>query len=275
MQWYNGETATVPPRIIRMRTVAAATLYAFCIGGGMMVIVYFLPLWFQAIQGVSAIESGVRTIPLVMALVIFSIGSGIVVRKIGYYVPFMYGLTLVASIGAGLLTTLTTASSAGMWIRYQVLFGAGISMGMQQGSVGAQTVLSKKDISNGASVIFFAQQLGGATFIPVAQNVFDQKLVSGLGSLLGFNPEAIVGSGATDLRNRVPAALLPEVLEIYNDAIIATLQVGLALICTTLVGCIFAEWRSVLQEKAADERAEKEKETSEKAPKIERRSAEV
>ena len=51
---------------------------------------------------------------------------------------------------------------------------------MQQSGIAAQTVLSKQDISIGASPMFFAQSLGGAVFVSVSQNIFENRLVSGL-----------------------------------------------------------------------------------------------
>jgi hypothetical protein len=46
--------------------------------------VYYLPVWFQGVQGVSAVESGIRNLPLILGLVLMSIISGIGVSIIGY-----------------------------------------------------------------------------------------------------------------------------------------------------------------------------------------------
>ena len=46
--------------------------------------VYYLPVWFQGVLGVSAVESGIRNLPLILGLVLFSIISGIGVSVLGY-----------------------------------------------------------------------------------------------------------------------------------------------------------------------------------------------
>jgi hypothetical protein len=46
--------------------------------------VYYLPVWFQGVQGVSAVQSGIRNLPLILALVLMSIISGIGVSVLGY-----------------------------------------------------------------------------------------------------------------------------------------------------------------------------------------------
>jgi hypothetical protein len=80
---------TVPPRILKNRSVAAGSFYAFCLGSAFFIMVYYLPVWFQAVQGATAVQSGIRNLPLILALVIFSIISGIGVSVEGHcmYTP--------------------------------------------------------------------------------------------------------------------------------------------------------------------------------------------
>ncbi len=53
---------------------------------------------------------------------------------------------------------------------------------------------------------FFAQQLGGAVFLAVAQNLFSRQLVRGLTGVAGPDTAAIVNTGATALRDVAPPA---------------------------------------------------------------------
>jgi len=50
VQILKQENATVPPRIVRNRSIAAGLLYSTCVGAGMMLMVYYIPIWFQAIK---------------------------------------------------------------------------------------------------------------------------------------------------------------------------------------------------------------------------------
>jgi hypothetical protein len=98
--------------------------------GSMVVVVYFLPIWFQAIKGVSAVKSGIDTLHLVMALVLASIIAGEITAKTGYYVGQLIACSIVMSIGAGMLTTLKVGTGHSMWVGYQVLYGVGLGLGM-------------------------------------------------------------------------------------------------------------------------------------------------
>lgn len=132
-----------------------------------MLLVYYLPIWFQAIKGVSAVRSGIMNIPMVLSLVVSSIIAGGLITATGYYTPFMIASSILMSIGAGLITTFERDTGHAKWIGYQTLYGLGVGLGMQQAGMAAQTVLSKQDIPTGTALMFFAQSLGGALFISV------------------------------------------------------------------------------------------------------------
>ena len=211
----------------------------------MMVFVYYLPIWFQAIKGVSAMKSGIMTIPMLLGVVISSMLAGFLTKKIGYYTPWMYISCVVTPISAGLITTFTTHTNHSKWIGYQAMYGLGLGIGMQQPSVAAQTVLSKKDVPTGASLIFFAQMLGGTIFVSVANNVFDNRLAQSLSGVPGLNGELVTKVGATDLRKFVPKDMLDMVLVKYNTALKTAFVVGTAVAAATVLGASLMEWRSV------------------------------
>ncbi|KAF3480958.1 major facilitator superfamily transporter [Arthroderma uncinatum] len=246
IQIWRKEDATVPPRIFVQRSVLSAFWFTICIGSSMMTIIYYLPLWFQAIKGVSAVKSGIMNLPMILSLVIGVIMSGGLVTAIGYYAPFMIACCILSSVGAGLLTTFMPDTGHAKWIGYQVIYGLGLGMGMQQGSVACQTVLSKADVPVGSSLIFFAQQLGGTVFIAVAQNIFTNKLTSGLQHIPGLNPGMLAQVGATTIRDLVKdPEVLREVLKVYNVAVVNTYYIAVAMSCAAIVGALTIEWKSV------------------------------
>lgn len=188
------------------------------------------------------------TLPLILGLVIMGISAGILTKKIGYYTPWMILSSILTPIGAGLITTFTPHTGHSAWIGYQALFGMGIGLGMQQPSVAAQTVLPRKDVSIGAALMMFSQTLGGAVFVSVGNNIFDTRFAHYLVEIPGIDVGSVAATGATDLRNMVPASLLPQVLVAYNDAVRATFYLITALTCFTIFGSSAMEWKSVKKE---------------------------
>jgi MFS family permease len=137
-----------------------------------MIFVYYLPIWFQAIKGVNAVQSGLMILPKIIAVFIGSMLSGFVTKYIAYYVPSMIMAAVLMSIGAGLMTVFLPDTSQAMWIGYQAIYSFGFGSAMQASSLAAQAALPKEDTSIGMSLVFFTQQLSGAIFVAIGQNVF-------------------------------------------------------------------------------------------------------
>jgi hypothetical protein len=86
----------------------------------------------------------------------------------------------------------------------------------------------------------------GALFVSVGQNVFQNKLISGLVARVpSVNPKIIFLAGATNLKNAVDPKFITEVISVYNDALVTAFQVGIAMSGVYIVGVLAMEWKSV------------------------------
>lgn len=251
VQVWRQEDATIPPRILRQRSVFFGAIFALCIGGGMISMLYTLALWFQTIKGTTAVHSGIDTIPMVLSLVLGSIISGSIITRTGYYVPFMYLSTILVSVGSGLITTFTLSTGHSAWIGYQVLFGFGLGVGMQQPSMAAQTVLEWKDVSTGVAIMFFMQSLGGSVFICIGQALFTNYITENLSTIPGIDMKKILATGSADLAKVVPADKLTEVLTYYNEGLRRAFIVVVAVSCLMILPTLGMEWKSVKAKREA------------------------
>ncbi|KAG8168086.1 hypothetical protein KVR01_003775 [Diaporthe batatas] len=239
------DTASIPPRVIKQRSVLFSVWFTFFIAGSMLMLVYYLPLWFQTVERVSAFKSGIYTLPLVLSLLASSLINGVATAKIGYYVPSMLLCPCIMAAGEGLLSTLTRGAPQSHWVGYQFMSGFGLGMGMQTGSLAVQTVLPMADVSMGIACIFFSQQLGGAIFTTVGQAILSNLLVSRLAGVSGIDPARIVESGATELADVVPAKDLTIVLDAYNHALTRIFLAAMGLAFAALLCALAVEWKSI------------------------------
>lgn len=257
IQYRQDEKATVPPRIIKQRSIAAAAWFSFCLGSAFFILVYYIPVWFQAVQGVSAVQSGIRSLPIVLGLVIISVVAGIGVSIEGHYSPWMIASSVVMSIGTGLITTFKPDTGKSMWIGYQAIAGIGVGLGMQQPLMTVQTVLDIKDVPTGTSVIIFIQTLGGALFVSIAQNIFTNKLKDGLAEFVpSLDSSIVLSTGATDIQTQIPKEFLEGVTLAYNNALVRAFTVSLAMACLSILGSVLVEFRSVKGNKPATDDVE-------------------
>lgn len=244
IQIWKQEKATIPPRIAKQRSVAAAVWCTF-FNGATLTLIYYLPIWFQAVKGVSAVKSGIMLLPMVLATVFGTLSSGFLVSKIGYYNPFFVLGSITMPIGAGLIATFTPSSGQAKILGSQVLVGLGMGFSTQQPSNVVQTVLDKSDMAAGTALIMFMRFLGSAIFLPVAQNIFINSLVSKLTNLPNISTSTVINGGATDLRNLVSGDNLSILLSDYSGALIPVFYLVTGTSSVTIFGSLLVEWRSL------------------------------
>lgn len=196
-------------------------------------------------------ESGIRTLPLILSMVVATLVAGGLTQRIGYYTPFMILGVCFMSVGAGLLNTLEVNSSVAKCVGYQILYGWGIGLSTQGPSMAAQTVLLKIDVPIGTSLMFFSQLLGGAIFVSVGQNVLETQLLKRLSTLPGFDPEAIHNSGVVSVAN-LPTSIRAKALVAYNESVRRVFLIGLIIVCVSMLAALAMEWRSVKKDARND-----------------------
>jgi hypothetical protein len=55
-------------KLLKKREVLVGSIFSFFISGALFVLIYFLPIYFQAIRGASAVGSGIRHLALVIPI---------------------------------------------------------------------------------------------------------------------------------------------------------------------------------------------------------------
>lgn len=81
----------LPLHLFAIPTFRMAALGSFVMSMAFLGVVMFMPLYMQAAQGVSALQSGVALLPLIIAMIFSSITSGRIVARTGKYKLLMVG----------------------------------------------------------------------------------------------------------------------------------------------------------------------------------------
>ncbi|OLN86784.1 putative HC-toxin efflux carrier TOXA 24 [Colletotrichum chlorophyti] len=246
-QWWKQDGALIPPSIITQRTVAASCIAAFTIYGALLIHTYFLPIWFQAIRGGNAISSGVDMIPYVATNAVVSLLAGVFVSIQGYYAPPAIIGGVIGTIGCGTLRLLSTSTTTAEYIGFEILVSAGMGMAIQQGFTAVQVVLTPEQIPIGTAAVVASQSLGGAIFVSVGNTLFQGHLMQEAAQVQipGVDIGTLLRAGATAFRNIVPPEALPQVLEMYNEALRVAFTAAIPLMGIAAIAACFMEFRSV------------------------------
>ncbi|KAF7341341.1 DHA14-like major facilitator [Mycena venus] len=247
IQLYTAQDkSTIPPRILRQRSIWSSALFAFCMGAAFNIITFYLPIWSQAIRGVSAVQSGILILPMVGAYVLGCVLAGGLVSLTGFPAFAMILSGVLTVVGAGLLSTLKSTSRQTSPLPFEILAGLGVGIGMQQPILAAQATLELKDVAVGTAVLMFSQTLGGALFVSIGQAIFTTTLTTSLVQKVpGVNPAVVLSAGADSLKSAVDPAYLKGVLFAYNQGLTSAFIVALVVAAVALIGAFVVEWRSV------------------------------
>lgn len=176
VQYFMPNSAQLPLRLFKNRTVVSGSWFSFCVGASMNVIIYYTAVWLQAIKNTTAIRSGVLTIPMIVCMVFASITAGAIAQRTGWLNPWAIAGACLMPVGAGLLGLLEPTSNTALF-QVIVIFGIGMGMCMQQSNLAIQVVLPSKDVPTGVSMVMVC-----------------------IYALLGKRPETDFASGHPDAR---------------------------------------------------------------------------
>jgi nitrate/nitrite transporter NarK len=142
-----GDYAMMLPRLYKQRSLSAVAPFQFFFMGSYIVLLYYLPIYFQSILGASPIRSGVNNLPLVLAASVFALVGGAVVMKTGRAQQVMFVGSMLSTVAIGLIYTLDIGTSTGKWVGYQFFIGATLAFAVMHGLSVAQANVGPEDIS--------------------------------------------------------------------------------------------------------------------------------
>jgi EmrB/QacA subfamily drug resistance transporter len=193
----------IPLPLFANRVFSAASAIGFVVGFAMFGALTFLPLFFQDVRGVSAIQSGLRLFPLMGGLLIASIGSGLLVSRWGRYKVFPVVGTAFMTVGLYLMSLIGVHTGAWAAAAYMGIFGFGLGLILQVLTVAVQNAVPYETLGTATSGVTFFRSIGGSFGTAVFGAIFANLLVSNVLSALhlkaappGFslsadNPDAI------------------------------------------------------------------------------------
>jgi hypothetical protein len=216
---------------------------------------YYLPIYFQAIGGASPSSSGIRSLPLILAMSIALLASSSIITRIGYYTPMLILGGVVLTIGSGLVYTFDIGTPAGKYIGYQILVGFGNGICGQLPLITAIAFSKPEDIAITTALVLCRwmtvcsyitskltlelvfQLMSGAISVSLAQSIFTNVLLKSLPKYAPtIDPASVITVGASRLRETFSPEELPGILKAYMAGLkaawaAATALGGLTFLC--------------------------------------------
>ncbi|MGB3481425.1 MAG: MDR family MFS transporter [Mycobacterium sp.] len=209
----------LPMRLFRSPVFSVCCILGFIVGFAMLGALTFLPTFMQFVDGVSATESGLRTLPMVLGLLTTSMVSGQIVGRTGRYKVFPVAGTAIMTLGFLLLSRLDADTSLWLQSLYLLVLGSGIGLCMQVLVIIVQNTSRFEDLGIVTSGVTFFRTIGSAFGAAVFGSLFVNFLASRIGPALvaaGAPPTAAESPKALHL---LPAEMAAPIVDAYADSL--------------------------------------------------------
>jgi len=211
--------------------------------------IFFLPVFVQGVVGNSATNSGAILVPMLLAMVVTSIGSGQLISRTGRYkLTMLAGLVLMGA-GFYMLSTFDVNTTNGTVIEAMILIGLGLGATMQTYTLVVQNSVSRADLAVATSATQLSRSMGSALGLAILGTI----LTSGLASAMAkYIPAAALhkfqsaGNSATAgsvfdpaQLAHLPAAIAAGIRHGLSDALHPVFVAGLAMIVLSFIATLF------------------------------------
>jgi EmrB/QacA subfamily drug resistance transporter len=213
----------MPLRLFASRIFSAASVIGFVVGFAMFGALAYLPQYMQVVRGVSPTLSGLRLLPMMLGLLLTSIGTGVLVTRWGRYKIFPIAGTAVMSAGLFLLSRLGTETSFWLVSAFLFVLGVGIGASLQVLVIAVQNAIDYKDLGAATSGATFFRSIGGsfgtAVFGAVFANVLGGDLARSLHGLSLPGGISVSGGASPAVLEHLPGPVRSGYIDGYAQAL--------------------------------------------------------
>ncbi len=209
----------LPIRLFGSQVFTVCCALSFVVGFAMLGALTFLPTFMQFVDGVSATESGLRTLPMVAGLLITSIGSGVLVGRTGRYKIFPVVGTAVMAVGFLLLSGMD--ASTPVWRQSVDLFvlGSGIGLCMQVLILTVQNTVDFGDLGVATSGVTFFRTIGSSFGAAIFGSLFANFLDHRMGPALAASGAPAIAAQSPQALHRLPEEQAAPIVAAYADSL--------------------------------------------------------
>ncbi|GAE00036.1 hypothetical protein BC1G_12393 [Paecilomyces variotii No. 5] len=179
----NQHSRMFPVHFLKDRGLLIQFLVGASAGTSSFVTIYFIPLYFQFVQHSDSLLAGVRLLPFIGSLAVFTMLNGHLMARLGYSMPwYVTGSALVIAANS-MLYTLSLSTSNGFIYGAMVLNGIGTGMFLNAPFAVAQWLAPPKEISSAVGFIMCARGGGLAIALSIANAIFLNLAENRIGDL--------------------------------------------------------------------------------------------
>ncbi|KAJ1984332.1 hypothetical protein H4R33_004425 [Dimargaris cristalligena] len=209
----------VPMSLFRYRNIYISFTGVFFLGVAIMGTVFYLPIFFNVVHNDSATMAGVKLLPFMLSMVAGNFISAALIQKSGRCREIVWVGTVIATVGAGLLTTLSRDSSVGHEVGYTLIFGLGMGLYFQTMLMICQSTAEASEVAIVTACYNFFEAIGATLGLAIISAIMNNVLTTRLALIPGLDLAALSASPADIYTMDVSEETRSQFIDAYVKAI--------------------------------------------------------
>ena len=214
----------LPLRLFRNPVFTTSSAIGLAAGFAMFGALSYLPLFLQVVHGVSPTISGVYLLPMVLGMLITSVGSGQLIARTGRYKVYPIVGSALMAVALFALSTLDENTSTLVMNLFFFVLGFSLGLIIQVLVIAVQNSVPFSDLGTATSGVTFFRTIGGSFGVSVFGAIFSNQLATQLTDALrgvrlppGFSVTAVQAD--TSRLHQLPPELRHAILHAYSAAL--------------------------------------------------------
>ncbi|KAJ5503714.1 Major facilitator superfamily domain general substrate transporter [Penicillium fimorum] len=165
----------VPPRLFKNRTSLVVFITTFLFTVLLYWVLFFIPVYFQAILGSSPARAGVQMLPMTLVAVPGAAIAVIVLSRFGKYKALHLAGFVILTVGMGLFAHLDRYSSDAEWIVFQKIAALGSGMILNTLLPAFQAPFAELDQVAATATWSFMRSFGNVWGVAIPGSIFNNQ----------------------------------------------------------------------------------------------------
>ncbi|MCJ1380215.1 hypothetical protein MMC17_003318 [Xylographa soralifera] len=186
---------------------------------------YFIPFYFQALKGYSALTSGVDTLPFNAFLIPAAGISGGLLYKFGQYKPLHAAGFACYALAAGLFSTMDANTTRVEWVFWQIFAAFGLGSLVTCTLPAIQASLSESDVATSVGTHAFLRSFGFVWGFTIPSIILNNLVNANIDIIQDPSVRAAIANGGayaqadSNLFSSLTGAAREQTLQVYTDAL--------------------------------------------------------
>ncbi|KAI0013524.1 major facilitator superfamily domain-containing protein [Xylariaceae sp. FL0662B] len=232
--WGFSAEPVMPPRLFANRTSFIVSINTFLNSALLYWVIYFLPVYFQAVRLYDPGYSGVALIPQSLVGIPGAAIAAVALSRWGRYKPLHFAGFAIFALGLGLFSLLDENSPKSHWATFESVMALGAGMVLNTQLPAFQAPVAEVDQATTTAAWCFVRTFGNVWGVAIPAVIFNNRVGALADRILNSEVQDMLRGGdayqygSAGFIRALPESVQGEVRGVYKDALHTVFQAAVA-----------------------------------------------